>query len=460
NWYPKHMKYRMVHWIENLNWDWCISRQRHFGIPFPVWRHKETGELILPSVEELPVDPLKDVPKGYTKEEVVPETDVMDTWATSALTPILALERHGLSHDNLPMDLRPQAHDIIRTWAFYTMIRHKYELDTIPWKNIMISGYVLASKGEKMSKSKGNSVTPREVLAKYSADILRFWAAGSKLGEDLPYKEQDLDAGKRFVTKMWNSFKFLDFFLSQNPDFDPHSKVPLVTQDLWLLHKVDTLIEKNTKDFEKYEYDKVKYRTEQFFWTVFCDSYIEIVKDRLYKPEVYGVEAQQSGLYTYYHVFKALLTMVHPFVPFVTESIWQYGFRKFESELSIVDAAWPALFSEEATEQQILAGQLAIDITAALRKHKSDNKKSLNTAISLTLGVSEDIKTVLESVLADIKGTAKATEIILKDPKDLRKDIVLGEALSEETTVEADEEDTPKELGLVVMDVDFVEEST
>lgn len=461
-WHPSFMKKRMVNWIENLGWDWCISRQRHFGIPFPVWRHKTTGEIIFPEESQLPVDPSTHVPNGYKKEDLEPELDVMDTWATSSISPQIALASYGLDKQNVtvPMSLRPQAHDIIRTWAFYTLIRSVYQEDQIPWKEIAISGFVLASKGEKMSKSKGNVISPREILNKYqSADVLRFWAAGSKLGEDLAYKEQDLEAGKRFVTKAWNSFKFLSYFLSQeeHKGFDPNNKPELTTVDSWFLKKLSTIIEKNTKDFDNYEYDKVKYRTEQFFWQDFCDNFIEIVKDRLYKPEIYGKEAQASGFYTFYHGLKSLMVMMHPFTPFITESIWQYFFKEYESESSISSAEWPKIFEVTKDEQVHLAGQLAADIASVVRKFKSENKKPLNAEIEIKMVCSETIQKQIELVKSDILGTVKAKSLDIIARDQIRGDITLGEEESDEKDLEANEEATPKYIEFISFDIDFVE---
>ncbi|PIN70121.1 valine--tRNA ligase, partial [Candidatus Woesearchaeota archaeon CG11_big_fil_rev_8_21_14_0_20_43_8] len=215
NWYPKSMKARYDNWVQNLNWDWCISRQRHFGVPFPFWFSKKTGEVILADESQLPVDPISDIPKtlpdGHMIEDIEPENDVMDTWATSSVSPQITTnwvdnKENALSFkDMYPMTMRPQAHDIIRTWAFYTIVKGMYHHDMSPWKDIVISGHVLDPKGNKMSKSKGNAINPRSVLEKFGSDALRFWAAGSKLGDDLPFLEKDLVTGRKMVTKLWNA---------------------------------------------------------------------------------------------------------------------------------------------------------------------------------------------------------------------------------------------------------------
>lgn len=449
-WYPAHMKIRIVHWIENLNWDWCISRQRHFGIPFPVWKHKKTGKIILADESQLPVDPLDALPQGYSADDVEPETDVMDTWATSALTPQIACESYGLPF-SLPMDLRPQGHDIIRTWAFYTIVRNFYQHKQIPWKNAMISGFVRTSTGDKMSKSKGNTISPQDIIQKHSADALRFWACGAKLGEDLLYKDQDLEAGNRLITKLWNAFKFVSFFVKD--DFDP-KKIPALTViDKWMLHELDKVIEKNTASFDEYEYDKVKYRTEQFFWNVFCDHYLEIVKDRLYKPEVYGEEAQRSGLYTVYRSLKAITQMLHPVIPFITESVWQYFFRNYEGEISVSISKWPRAQGITITDDERRAGCLARDITAALRKAKSTANKPLNANVSITVQTDVQSTVQIQLVEQDIAGTAKA---VIRFGKVTRGDISISEPESDQKEILVNEEKISEKKTIVSLDVDFI----
>jgi len=464
NWNPEFMKNRMIHWIENLNWDWCISRQRFFGIPFPLWREANTGKLIFAEEKNLPIDPTESVPEGYSIEDLgtklIPETDVIDTWATSSISPQISLSSYGLDpKKNLPMSLRPQAHDIIRTWAFYTLTRSFLEEDKLPWKDILISGFVMAAKGEKMSKSKGNVVEPRKVLEKYSADILRFWAAGSKLGEDLPYNEQELLAGQRFVTKLWNSFKFLSYFLTQedNKNFDPNKKPKLEVQDKWILEKLNKLIQENEKNLDRYEYDKMKYRTEQFFWQIFCDSYIELVKDRLYKPEIYGIEAKESGLFTFYHVLKSLCIMISPITPFITEGIWQYFFTNFEKEDSISKTNWPRTFEINTSEEEKLAGQLSSDITAIIRKYKSEKNKPLNSEINLKIFSENKIRKQIELVEKDIIGTIKAKKLEFVEKSEIRGDIELGESQSKEKEIESNEQQIPKKITFFTMDVEFLE---
>ncbi|MBU0535901.1 MAG: valine--tRNA ligase, partial [Nanoarchaeota archaeon] len=283
NWYPPHMRNRFDNWIKGLQWDWCVSRQRHFGIPIPVWYCEKCHEIILPDEKDLPVDPVNDKPKNSCKcgsTSFRGEKDTLDTWATSSLTPQIAASLFPDMYDKLyPMDLRPQAHDIITFWLFNTLVKSQMHNNKNPWKDVMISGWALDPHGKKMSKSKGNVVEPQEVISKFGADCLRFWAAGSKLGEDLPFMEKDLVTGKKMITKLWNASKFAITLLGE---YTPEEPKKLKTIDLWLLTKLNKIINQATESFDKYEYSKTKLESEKFFWQVLCDNYLEIIKDRLY----------------------------------------------------------------------------------------------------------------------------------------------------------------------------------
>jgi len=253
-WHPEFMHKRYDTWVNGLDWDWNISRDRHFGIPIPVWECKKCKEIIIANEKELPIDPSntkKKCPKCGT--EAKGEEKVLDTWATSSISPQISSSLVN-NEIKLPFSLRPQAHDIIRTWAFYTIVKSYLHENTIPWENIMISGNV-SMNGEKMSKSKGNVVDPKIVLETYGADALRFWAAGSKLGEDLDYQEKDLLNGKKFVTKLWNASKFVFMNLA---DYKNEKPKKLERVDKLFLDKLNSLVKLCTESFESYEYSKIK----------------------------------------------------------------------------------------------------------------------------------------------------------------------------------------------------------
>ncbi|MFC1686823.1 valine--tRNA ligase, partial [Nanoarchaeota archaeon] len=317
DWNPKFMFKRYKNWVEGLDWDWIISRERHFGVSIPLWKC-ECGEIILANEKELPINPIE-VKKKCSKCGKIAkgEEKVLDTWATSSLTPQIASDLID-EKIKIPFSLRPQAHDIIRTWAFYTIVRSLYHEDKIPWENIMISGFVTL-KGEKMSKSKGNVIAPQEVMNKYCADALRFWAAGSKLGEDLDYQEKDLVTGQKFVNKLWNASKFSLMHLK---DYKKSSSKVTEVFDKWLLSKLNKLIEESTESFEKYEYSKTKSEVENFFWHTFCDYYLEISKDRLYNPDKRGIASKKSGQKVVYTTILSILKMMAPIMPHITEEIY------------------------------------------------------------------------------------------------------------------------------------------
>ena len=371
-WYPEFMHKRYDNWVNGLEWDWSISRNRHFGVPIPVWECKKCGEIILAQEKELPVDPLqvkKICPKCKSKAE--PETMVFDTWATSSLTPQIADSLIGASGKiKLPYSLRPQGHDIIRTWAFYTIVKSYLHEKEIPWTDITISGNVSLG-GEKMSKSKGNVVSPIEVMNNYGADALRFWAAGSKLGNDLDYQEKDLVAGTKMINKLINASKFVFMNLEEYNGKKPKKLEPL---DELFLSKLNSLVKMSTESFENYEYSRVKQEVEQFFWNDFCDNYLEIVKRRVYQG---SGDKKLSAQYTLYKTLLTIIKLIAPVMPFITEEIYQQYFRKNEKAKSIHISEWPKSEKiEDSSEFDVLKNNLSF-----VRQEKSKNKLALNSSV-------------------------------------------------------------------------------
>jgi len=371
-WYPEFMHKRYDNWVNGLEWDWSISRNRHFGVPIPVWECKKCGEIILAQEKELPVDPLqvkKICPKCKSKAE--PETMVFDTWATSSLTPQIADSLIGASGKiKLPYSLRPQGHDIIRTWAFYTIVKSYLHEKEIPWTDITISGNVSLG-GEKMSKSKGNVVSPIDVMNNYGADALRFWAAGSKLGNDLDYQEKDLVAGTKMINKLINASKFVFMNLEEYNGKKPKKLEPL---DELFLSKLNSLVKMSTESFENYEYSRVKQEVEQFFWNDFCDNYLEIVKRRVYQG---SGDKKLSAQYTLYKTLLTIIKLIAPVMPFITEEIYQQYFRKNEKIKSIHISEWPKSEKiEDSSEFDVLKNNLSF-----VRQEKSKNKLALNSSV-------------------------------------------------------------------------------
>ncbi len=421
NWYPSHMKSRYDHWVKGLQWDWMISRQRFFGVPFPVWYCKGCDEVILADEKDLPVDPLKDKPSvsecpKCKCKEFVPEKDVMDTWATSSLTPQLAVELikdKDMQKKLYPMSLRPQAHDIITFWLFNTVVKSRLHNKVNPWRDVVISGHAQDPHGKKMSKSKGNVVEPQEMISKYSADALRFWAAGSKLGDDLPFQEKDLVTGAKFITKIWNASKFTFMHLE---DYDCSEPKELQIVDRWLLSKLSKIIKDSTDSFMKYEYSKTKLDVEKFFWMTFCDNYLEIVKDRLYNPDKRGEESRKSGQYGLYHTLLAVLKMMAPIMPHITEEIYQLYYAPKEKKKSIHIASWPSLDMIDEEAEKI--GDVVVDVVEHARRAKSEKNVSLKTPVKQMFIKAKLTPEEFESVEEEIKAATKAEMIEFEQIKE------------------------------------------
>ncbi len=427
-WYPQHMKVRYDHWVENLNWDWCISRQRPFGIPIPVWQCRKCKSFVVPEVKELPVDPSMQLPvKGCScgSRELDGETDVLDTWATSSVTPEIAGNwvhkgEYDYVYDGIPFNLRPQAHDIIRTWLFYTVVKSYFHFERAPWKQVMISGHAQDPQGRKMSKSLGNIIEPQVMMTKYSADALRFWAAGSTLGDDLPFQEKDLLTGQKFVTKMWNASKFSLLHLQ---DYCGHGKSTEVF-DRWLLSKLHTTIVNVTEQFERFEYARARAEMEQFFWHVLCDNYLEIVKDRLYNPQMRGVRERESAQFALYCALLSVLKLTAPIMPHITEEIYMQAFKEREGAKSVHVSLWPVAdkrLIDSAVEKQ---GNLGVDIIAAVRKFKSENKWSMKEELSLLVLVSleKNFEASIRAMESDLKAVLNVREIRFKGATTLETD--------------------------------------
>ena len=419
-WHPAHMHARYDEWVNNVAWDWCISRQRYFGVPFPVWYCKECGEPIFANREDLPVNPLVDTPKvdkcpKCSCSEFLPETDVMDTWATSSVTPLINM-RYGEeeNYENIlkPMSLRTNASEIIRTWDFYTIVKSFYHFGQRPWDNVMISGFVMASKGEKISKSKGNSkVEPIDLINQYSADVIRYWAGTGRLGTDIVFSEETLLRGKKLINKIWNVSKFIEMHLADYKDkeFNNYEYV-----DRWILGRFQEMERQFINYLDEYEVGLALNILEKFFWE-FCDNYIEIVKHRLYRPEEFGEEPRYSGQKTVYTILYKLLQDFSIFFPFITEEIFQ---ELYHSNASIhTTEIKPLNFS---FENEIKYGDQMIGIISQARGAKTDSNVSLKTPIkNLSVGVNEELKSAIEQSIKDFKATLfienLETKVIDKD---------------------------------------------
>jgi valyl-tRNA synthetase len=373
-WHPDYMINNYELWVNSLKWDWCVSRQRFYGVPFPFWICEDCQEIILADEEDLPINPfeqqpkIKECPKCKSKN-IKPETDVMDTWATSSCTPFL-LRELGQSNDLFPVNLRPNAHEIIRTWDFYSIVKGYYNFETIPFKNIMVSGHGLDEQGKKISKRLGNYVPSDQLIEEYGADAVRYWATGAGLGQNLRFSPTEIKKGKQITTKLWNAAKFV---LTMSEDFNEADNLIFEPADLWIIEELNKTIEESTKYFDEYQYAKAKTGIEEFFMSKFADYYLEFVKYRLYGNEI---ESKRSAQKTLNNVFINILKLYAPIIPFVTEEIFQY----FSNEQTIHLSAWPEKIYIDSN-LDISDFNEAVAAVDEIRKYKSENKISLGAEI-------------------------------------------------------------------------------
>ena len=416
NWYPKHMHTRYEEWVNNVAWDWCISRQRYFGVPFPVWYCKECGNPVFAKKEDLPVNPLVDTPslKECPKckcKKFIPETDVMDTWATSSVTPLINMKYGNENNyeDILkPMSLRTNASEIIRTWDFYTIVKSFYHFGKRPWDNVMISGFVMANKGEKISKSKGNSkVEPMDAINQYSADVVRYWAASGRLGTDITYNEETLLRGKKLVNKIWNVSKFIQMHLE---DYKDKNFKDFEYVDKWIIGNYIDMEREFLKYLDNYEIGLALNILEKFFWN-FCDNYIEIVKHRLYRKEEFGDIPRYSGQKTIYILLYKLLQDFSIFFPYITEEIYQ---DIYHDNISIHLTNIKSL--NYSFDDEVKYGNLMCEIISSVRGEKSINNLTLKTPVKLLdIDCDKNIKNAILSSIKDFKATLFIEELKIND---------------------------------------------
>ena len=419
-WHPEYMRHRYEDWVRGLNGDWLVSRQRFFGVPVPVWYPLDgEGEVVpdkplVPDDEALPIDPTTDVPPGFTADQRdVPggftgDPDVLDTWATSSLTPQIA----GLwsVDDDLfarvfPMDLRPQGHDIIRTWLFSTVLRSHLEHDSLPWAHAALSGWILDPDRKKMSKSKGNVVTPMDLLVEFGSDAVRYWAAGGRPGVDTAFDRGQMKVGRRLAMKLLNASKFI---LGVGvPAGEPDVSAVSTPLDRALLARLTEVVEKATAALENYDYAVALEVTEQFFW-FFCDDYLELVKSRAYGE--FDEAGRDSARATLAAALRVLQRLFAPVLPFVAEEVWSWW-----QEGSVHRAAWPdihELATSAEVDPQVLS--IASDVIGGIRRAKSEQKLSIRTEVeTLSVQAAPAALEALREALSDVRAAGRVRDVEL-----------------------------------------------
>jgi valyl-tRNA synthetase len=427
-WHPSYMKGRYDSWVAGLNGDWLISRQRFFGVPIPLWYPLDAegeprwNDAIVPGEAALPVDPSSDVPPGYVEDQrgkpggFIGDPDVMDTWATSSLTPQIATgwERDpDLFARTYPMDLRPQAHDIIRTWLFSSVVRSHFEHGVVPWSHAALSGWILDPDRKKMSKSVGNVITPIGLLEQYGSDAVRYWAASGRPGTDTAFDEGQMKIGRRLAIKLLNASKFVLGIGGITGGDDIDSSRITAAIDRSMVARLADLVDETTRAFEAYDYARALERTESFFWA-FTDNYVELVKPRGY-AEHGDAESAQHALRL---ALDTLLRLFAPFLPFVTEEVWSWWHDEGDS---VHRASWP-----DATALRVVAGDatpldslVGADVLGEIRKAKTEAKRSLTAPVAaVTVADTAERLAALERVTDDVRAAGRVTTPLSLSPAD------------------------------------------
>ncbi len=419
-WHPEYMHARYEHWVANLQWDWCISRQRFLGVPFPAWTCRSCGKMMLATLDQLPIDPRTTAPQqscscGSTDFE--PEPDVMDTWATSSCTPLIIsrwIDDPAWFAQHFPATLRPQAHDIIRTWAFYTIVKAIYHTNEIPWRSIMISGHALSAQRSKISKSKVHTTSgPMALIEQESADALRYWSTSVKTGNDTFFNPEMLAIGRRLVTKLWSASRFAERRLEGYGQqfFSGEAPASLLPTDRWLLSRLEHTVAYATGELERGEYATARNEIERFFWSDLCDNYLELAKARLYREE--GAE-RAAAAWTLYRALLTVLKLLAPYLPYITEEIYQGLFRQWAGAISIHRSSWPDAHREWIDAEAEETGRTILELLHQVRRYKAEHNLSVGAELAtMHFSVQSKLQPALAAALIDLKSAMRAKDIVL-----------------------------------------------
>ncbi len=419
-WLPPYMKTRYDNWVLGLKWDWCISRQRFYGVPFPVWYCNSCGNMVIASLEELPVDPRLEK-KGRrcancSSEDLVPDNDIMDTWATSSLSPRLALDRYGLLDKLYPADVRFQGHDIISFWAFTTIARSEIHDKLVPWKSIFISGNVYDPYGAKMSKSKGNVVEPSTIIDDFGADALRYWASTTVPGEDIKTKEQDFVRGRRTVIKLYNVAKLLGILSEKHAD-NSYSEPAENSVNRWILAKLEHTKREVTENFDSFAVSKARAALDNFFWNTLCDNYLEMIKGIL---SVENDQVRRETLATAHSVFRDVLILYAPVMPFITEEA--YSMLNFDNSCkSIHLERWPEFDDSLLYKAEENDMDYVIRVISEIRRLKTEMKMSMGAALE-KIRISGR-KSILDAHSDVIKSMMRVENVVTEDSEEVEVQI-------------------------------------
>ena len=439
NWHPEYMKVRLQNWIHGLKYDWNVSRQRYYGVPVPVWyvydKEDNLVDTVIADEADLPVDPLEDsapqwAQDKYPDHKFVGETDVLDTWMTSSVSPLINSHWKSLDDDLManpiyPMNLRVQAHEIIRTWLFYTMIKSDFHTDSLPWSDVMISGWGMNEQGKKISKRSleketdkdgYNRFNPDNLIARYGADAVRYWAGGAKLGQDLKFSEKEIKRGKAAAMKLWNSSRMAFTYMK---DFDVKTDyvefADRTLEDQWAVAELEKVITDCTTAMDEFEYSNARNSLDRYFFMTYCDNYLEMIKLRFHEGSTWSEADLKSTQSTLFECTRKLLGLFAPFMPFITEELYQSA-GKFGDEGydSLHHSAWPTTNSAISFSRDKEINVLLSALTEA-RKVRSTQQISGGALLqSITLSIANDADYEISSKLEEsLKSALRTQNIVL-----------------------------------------------